>query len=71
MKALKSKGKRAAINEYNKALEYQIDNVWVVVSNLERIPKLAYIENPIAKLCLTPKEQTATQVNYYSENVVW
>lgn len=62
---------RMTHNEYNKALEYKNDYVLVVVSNLERIPKLAYIENPIAKLCLTPKEQTATQVNYYSENVVW
>lgn len=62
---------RMTHNEYNKALEYKNDYVLVVVSNLERIPKLAYIENPVAKLCLTPKEQTATQVNYYSENVVW
>jgi hypothetical protein len=62
---------RMTQNEYNKALEYKSDYVLVVVSNLEHIPKLTYIENPISKLCLTPKEQTATQINYYSNNVMW
>lgn len=62
---------RMTQKEYNKALEYKSDYVLVVVSNLEHIPKLAYIENPLDQLCLTPREQTATQVNYYSDNVKW
>lgn len=58
-------------NEYNKALEYKSDYVLVIVSNLEHIPKLSYVEDPVARLCLTPREQTLTQVNYFSDNVKW
>lgn len=62
---------RLTQNEYCKAKEYQNDYVLVVVSNLSNTPKLCYIENPIKQLSLTPREQQSTQINYYSENLIW
>jgi hypothetical protein len=62
---------RLTQNEYNKAKEYKNDYILVVVSNLANTPKLSYIENPISKLELIPQEQQTTQLNYYSENLIW
>ncbi|MBO5673418.1 MAG: DUF3883 domain-containing protein [Paludibacteraceae bacterium] len=62
---------RLTQNEYNKAKEYKNDYILVVVSNLANTPKLSYIENPISKLELIPREQQTTQLNYYSENLMW
>lgn len=62
---------RLTQNEYNRALEYKNDYVLVVVSNLSRIPKLNYIENPISNLILTSRSQSVTQTHYYSDNLNW
>ena len=62
---------RLTQNEYCKAKEYQNDYVLVVISNLSNTPKLCYIENPIKQLSLTPREQQSTQINYYSDNLLW
>ena len=62
---------RLTQNEYNKAVEYKDDYILVVVSNLISTPKLNYIENPTQRLSLVSREQTTTQINYYSENLKW
>lgn len=62
---------RLTQNEYQKASEYKSDFVLVVVSNLSSTPKLNYIENPVSQLSLTQREQTSTQVNYYSDILIW
>ena len=62
---------RMTQNEYNKALEYNNDYILVVVSNLQNIPRINYIENPVQTLSLTPKEISTTQINYYSDNLNW
>lgn len=67
-----SKGSiRLTQNEYQKASEYKSDFVLVVVSNLSNTPKLNYIENPVSRLSLFPREQTSTQINYYSDTIIW
>lgn len=62
---------RLTENEYSKAKEYQNDYILVVVSNLSNTPKMCYVENPIKRLSLTPREQQLTQLNYYSDNIIW
>ena len=62
---------RLTQNEYQKALEYRSDFVLVVISNMANTPKLNYVENPLAHLSLSPREQTSTQINYYSDILTW
>ncbi len=62
---------RMTQNEYKKAIEYNKDYILVVVSNLQNTPKLSYIENPTQSISLTPREMTSTQINYYSDNLIW
>lgn len=62
---------RLTQNEYQKALEYKSDFVLVVISNMSNTPKLNYVENPLAHLSLSPREQTSTQINYYSDILTW
>ncbi len=62
---------RMTQNEYNKAVEYQNDYILIVISNLANIPKLSYIENPANQLSLVPQEQQTTQLNYYSDILMW
>ena len=62
---------RLTQNEYCKAKEYLDDYILVVVSNLANTPKLSIWENPIKHLSLIPREQQSTQVNYYSDNIMW
>lgn len=62
---------RMTQNENQKAIEYKNDYILVVVSNLQSTPKLSYIENPTHSISLTPRELTSTQINYYSDNLIW
>lgn len=62
---------RLTQNEYNKAIEYKEDYILVVISNLTNTPKISYIENPIKQLSLTPREHQTSQVNYYSDTLIW
>jgi len=67
-----SKGSiRMTQNEYEKALEYSKDYILIVVSNLQKTPRLNYIKNPVQALELTPREIKSTQINYYSNNLNW
>lgn len=62
---------RLTQNEYSKAVEYEDDYILVVVSNLMSTPKLNCVGNPVKNLLLISREQTSTQVNYYSDNLKW
>lgn len=62
---------RMTQNEYKKAVEYQKDYILVVVSNLQKNPKLSYVANPTQTLSFTYRETNSVQVNYYSNNINW
>ena len=62
---------RMTQNEYKKAVEYQKDYILVVVSNLQKNPKLSYVANPTQTLSFTYRETNSVQVNYYSDNINW
>lgn len=62
---------RMTQNEYQKAIEFTSNYVLVVVSNLSNIPKLSCIEDPANSLSLTIREHISSQINYYSETLIW
>ena len=62
---------RLTENEYSKAKEYKSDYGIVVVSNLEGVPKMTAIFNPIYKLELTEHVIKSKQLNYHSESLEW
>ena len=64
-------GIRLTQNEYKKAQEYQDDYFVIVVSNLEEIPKIIPIENPIKNIKLEKKEIVNNQIFYHSSNLKW
>lgn len=72
------KGVRKAIgairlthNEYKKAEEYKNDYFVVIISNLEDIPKITLIENPLKNLKLDKKEVISSQIYYHSSSLKW
>jgi hypothetical protein len=62
---------RLTENEYSKAKEYKNDYGIVVVSNLEDVPKMTLIFNPIYKLELTEHIIKSKQFNYHSKSLEW
>lgn len=66
-----SGGIRLTENEFIKAEEYAEKYSVIVVSNLDDIPKMTPIFNPIKELELTKESTQATQVFYRSENLYW
>jgi len=62
---------RLTENEYSKAKEYKNDYGIVVVSNLEDVPKMTLIFNPIYKLELTEHIIKSKQLNYHSKSLEW
>jgi len=62
---------RLTHNEYKKAGEYKNDYFVVIISNLENIPKITAIENPLKNLRLEQKEIISSQIYYQSSNLKW
>lgn len=62
---------RLTENEYYKAKEYKKDYGIVVVSNLDDLPKMTVIFNPIENLKLTEKSIESKQLNFHSESLLW
>lgn len=62
---------RLTENEYSKAKEYKNDYGIVVVSNLEDVPKMTAIFNPVYKLELTEHLINSKQLNYHSKTLEW
>ena len=62
---------RLTQNEYIKADEFGDRYGLIVVSNLNWIPKMTPVFNPLNVLALTVDERTVTQTFYISENRRW
>jgi hypothetical protein len=62
---------RLAENEFQKAQEYEDDYALIVVSNLEELPKMASIINPISALVLKKQRTRNEQFSYHSASRVW
>jgi Domain of unknown function (DUF3883) len=62
---------RLTNNEFKKAREYRDDYLLVVISNLDSLPKINCIENPVVNLKLTEKEQISNQIYYVSQSIKW
>jgi hypothetical protein len=62
---------RMTENEYFKAKEYGKDYGLVVVSNLEKLPKMTVIFDPIHELELSEKVIASRQINFHSKFLEW
>lgn len=57
--------------EYSRAEEYKNDYDLVIVSNLEDLPKMTTIFNPIKEIILERQERTQQQISYHSKSITW
>ena len=62
---------RMTDKEYYRADEYKNDYGLVIVSNLEDVPKMTTIFNPVAELVLERQERTQQQISYHSKSMTW
>lgn len=62
---------RLTENEYSKAKEYKNEYGIVVVSNLEDVPKMTVIFDPIQRLEFTEHYIESRQINFHSESMLW
>jgi hypothetical protein len=62
---------RLTENEFIKAREYKDEYGLVVVSNLENLPKMTAVFNPIKSLALTKKTVSQNQTTYHSGYISW
>jgi Domain of unknown function (DUF3883) len=64
-------GFRMTEKEYVRASEYKNDYGLVIISNLENVPKMTAILNPIKELVLERQERTQQQISYHSKSMTW
>jgi hypothetical protein len=62
---------RMTSNEYKKAQKYKNDYALVVVSNLEEIPKMTSIFDPLAEIVFKEFTQNQKQIYYQSAIDIW
>lgn len=62
---------RLTQNEFNKATEFTEDFFLVVVSNLNNIPKLNCIRNPIVNIDFVCQETHTISKNYITNSIKW
>jgi hypothetical protein len=62
---------RMTEKEFIRAAEYKNDYGLVVVSNLENVPKMTPIFNPIESLVLERKSKIQEQISYHSKTMTW
>lgn len=62
---------RLTQNEYEKAKEYRNDYGIIIVSNLDDLPKMTIIFNPIYKLELTEHVTQTQQLTFHSKSFEW
>jgi hypothetical protein len=54
-----------------KAKEYKDDYALIVVSNLEALPKMTLVFNPISSLALKKQKVKHEQISYHSASLIW
>lgn len=62
---------RLTQNEFLKAQEYKEKYILTVVCNLNDVPKITTIEDPLKNLKFSIKEIINKQINYHSESIKW
>ncbi|HQU86021.1 MAG TPA: DUF3883 domain-containing protein [Pyrinomonadaceae bacterium] len=62
---------RMTEREFARAEEYKNDYGLIIVSNLENIPKMTAVFNPIANIVLEKHERTTQQISYHSKSMTW
>lgn len=62
---------RLTDREYWTATEYKGEYAVIVVSNLDEVPKMTAIFDPIENLKLTREESNVIQIHFKSEQTVW
>ena len=62
---------RLTENEYEKAKEYRNDYGIIIVSNLDDLPKMTIIFDPIHKLELTEHTTQTQQLSFHSKSFEW
>ncbi len=62
---------RLTQNEFKKAKEYDKDYALVVVSNLNEIPKMSTIFDPVETINFSEKATNSTQISYHSKPLRW
>jgi Domain of unknown function (DUF3883) len=64
-------GFRMTEKEFARADEYKNDYGLIIISNLENIPKMTAVFNPIASIVLERQERTTQQISYHSKSMSW
>ncbi len=64
-------GFRMTENEFVKAKEYKMDFGLVVVSNLDDVPKMTAVFDPLESIVLDKKTAMQQQVSYHSKATKW
>ena len=62
---------RMTEKEFTTAKEYQSDYALVVVTNLDKSPKMNVILNPVDKIDFTKKFINSKQINYHTSSLTW
>jgi len=62
---------RMTEREFAQAEEYKNDYGLIIVSNLENIPKMTAVFNPVAEIALDRRERTTQQISYHSKSMTW
>jgi uncharacterized protein (UPF0332 family) len=62
---------RLTEREFVQAQEYQSEYALIVVSNLNDIPKMTALFNPLAELKLEKRSSSSIQAHYHSASIRW
>ena len=62
---------RLTKNEFNKAIEYQNDYALVVISNLQELPKITTIFNPISEIDFKKNIISQQQIFFNTKHIQW
>lgn len=62
---------RMTEREFARADEYKNEYGLIVVSNLENVPKMTAVFNPIENIGLDRHERTTQQISYHSKSMTW
>ena len=64
-------GFRMTEKEFDRADEYKNDYGLIIISNLENVPKMTTVFNPIENIPLEKQERTQQQISYHSKSMNW
>ena len=64
-------GFRMTEKEFARADEYKNDYGLIIISNLENVPKMTAVFNPLENIPLEKQERTLQQISYHSKSTNW